>query len=384
MKRVAFAACAAVVVLAGCAVGRKCAERSASAPRDFGTTKFGERARLYTLKGDGALTLEVTDFGGRLVRCLAPDREGKTADVTLGWNTVGEYETLGFSMGTLIGRYGNRIADGKFSLDGKVWQFPVNETSPSPRHCNLHSGPVGWDAKVWKVSEYNGKRLVLTLVSPDGDMGFPGTVTMKVTYSVLSGNVWRIEYEATADSPTVINPTHHSYWNLAGEASGNVLGQMLKVNADKYTQTDAGLIPTKDAPVDGTGFDFRKPRAIGAMARWMASQESLRPMDNWYDHNFFLRGKTGEMKQAATMRDPVSGRKMEVWTTEPCMQIYGAQNMDGTMPAKEAGKKLVKCAGMALETQHAPDSPNRPDFPSTVLRPGERFKSRTEYRFFAE
>ena len=349
--------------------------------KPFGTTKFGEKASLYTLKSPDGLTLEITDFGGRLVRCWAPDREGKMADVTLGWNTVGEYETLGFSMGTLIGRYGNRIADGKFTLDGKVWQLPVNETTPAPRHCNLHGGPDGWDVKVWKASEYDGKRLVLTLVSPDGDMGFPGTVTVKVTYTVLPKNIWRVEYEATTDKPTVINPTHHSYWNLAGEASGTVLDQLLMVNADKYSQTDAGLIPTKDAAVDGTGFDFRKARPIGSMADWMAAQESLKPMDNWYDHNFVLNGKVGEMKLAAEMSDPKSGRVLEVMTTEPCMQMYGAQNMTTELPAKEKGKTLCQFAGVALETQHYPDSPNRPDFPSTVLRPGETFRSTTEYRF---
>ena len=372
MKKTSLIALAALV--AGC-----CCNTDDVKP--FGMTKFGEKASLYTLKSPDGLTLEITDFGGRLVRCWAPDRDGKLADVTLGWNTVGEYETLGFSTGTLIGRYGNRIADGKFTLDGKVWQLPINETNPVPRHCNLHGGPDGWDSKVWKASEYDGKRLVLTLVSPDGDMGFPGTVTMKVTYSVLPKNVWRIEYEATTDKPTVINPTHHSYWNLAGEASGNVLGQLLMVNADKYTQTDAGLIPTKDAAVDGTGFDFRKPRPIGSMAEWMAAQESLKPMDNWYDHNFVLNGAPGETKLAAEMSDPKSGRVLELWTTEPCMQMYGAQNMTTELPAKEKGKNLCQFAGVALETQHYPDSPNHPEFPSTVLRPGETFRSVTEYRF---
>lgn len=368
-----------VIALAAAIAG--CCDCEQSKVRPFGQTKSGEKAALYTLKGDGDLKLEVTDFGGRVVRCWAPDRSGKLADVTLGWNTVGEYETLGFSVGTLIGRYGNRIANGKFALDGKTYDLPVNETKPAPRHCTLHGGTAGWNAKVWKVAEYDGKRIVLTLVSPDGDMGFPGKVEMKVTYSVLPGNVWRIEYDATTDKPTVINPTHHSYWNLAGEASGSVLSQLLMVNADKYTQTDAGLIPTKDASVEGTGFDFRKARPIGSMSDWMAAQESLKPMDNWYDHNFVLNGKAGELKLACEMSDPKSGRVLEIWTTEPCMQMYGAQNMTTNLPAKEAGKTLCQFAGVALETQHYPDSPNRPDFPSTVLRPGEKFHSVTEYRF---
>ena len=363
--------------------------------RIWGNTKFSghETAVLYTIRGAGGLTLEVSNYGGRLVRCLAPDRDGKLADVTLGWNTVEEYEKNGFSMGTLIGRYANRIANGRFRLDGWDYQLPVNETKPAPRYCNLHGGPDGWDTKVWKVERVFSDKgdttnytagVVFSLVSPDGDMGFPGTVTCKVTYKVLPDNTWVIDYEATTDKPTVLNLTHHSYWNLAGEASGNVLEQELEVFADTYTRTDDGLIPVKDEPVAGTGFDFTTMRKIGAKADWMKAQPGLKCTDNWYDHNFVLRGKTGELKPAATMRDPKSGRKLEIWTTEPCMQMYGAQNMDGTMNAKAAGRKLQQYAGVALETQHYPDSPNHPGFPSTVLRPGETFRSRTEYRFSAE
>ena len=376
------------VVVAGLFAGCWC-DCKCSAPRavDWGTTKFGEAAHLYTIQAGGDLTLVVSDFGGRLVKCFAPDRNGKAADVTLGWNTVGEYEALGFSMGTLIGRFGNRIKDGKFSIDGTEYQLALNETKPAPRHCNLHAGPDGWDTKVWKAEPFKKghaeKGVVFTLVSPDGDMGFPGTVTAKVTYTVR-GNTWRVDYEATTDKPTVINLTHHSYWNMAGEASGNVLKQNLQIFADQYTQTDAGLIPTQNAAVEGTGFDFREMRPIDAKADWMAAQASLACTDNWYDHNFVLNGKMGELHPAATMEDPVSGRRVEVWTTEPCMQMYGAQNMTTDLPAKEAGKTLCQFAGMALETQHYPDSPNRPDFPTTVLRPGETFRSTTEYRFSAK
>ena len=368
----------AVALVSGCA-SIDCAVSAGARP--FGVTKFGEKASLYTLKSDGGLVLEVTDFGGRVVKCLAPGRDGKLADVTLGWNTVEEYETLGFSVGALIGRYGNRIAEGKFALDGKTYKLPINEASPSPRFCNLHGGPVGWDAMVWKVSEADSSHIVLNHHSPSGDMGFPGAVDMKVTYKVLPGNVWRIDYEATTDAPTVLNPTHHTYWNLAGEASGGVLAQNIMINADKYTQTDDGLIPTGDASVEGTGFDFRKSRPIGSMSAWMAAEPSLKAMDNWYDHNFVLNGRNGEMKLACEMSDPKSGRVMEIWTTEPCMQMYGAQNMTTALPAKEKGKTLCQYAGVALETQHYPDSPNRPDFPTTVLRPGQVFRSTTEYRF---
>ena len=286
MKTLAIASAA---LLSGCA----CTCQGPCAPKDFGTTKGGEKARLYTLEGRDGLRLEVSDYGGRLVRCWAPDRKGALADVTLGWNSAGEYGMYGFSMGTLIGRYGNRIRDGKFTLDGREVVLPVNETTPPPRHCNLHGGPDGWDSKVWKVESAAKDRIVLSLVSPDGDMGFPGTVKAKVAYSVLPGNVWRIEYEAETDKPTVLNLTHHSYWNLAGEASGNVLGQLLKINADRFTQTDAGLIPTTDAPVAGTGMDFREARPIGAKAGLMEAEKAFAPMDNWYDHNFVLNGKTG-------------------------------------------------------------------------------------------
>ena len=359
---------------------------AAPSKRPFGKLSDGTETTLYTLRGAGGLTIEVADYGGRLVRCYAPDRFGNLADVTLGWNTAAEYERNGFSMGTLIGRFGNRIRDGRFTLDGKAYQLPISEDKP-PRHNNLHGGPDGWDTKVWQARPFvegDVVGLVLSIVSPDGDMGFPGTVNCKVTYRVLPTNAWTIDYEATTDKPTVLNLTHHSYWNLAGEASGDVLKQELQLFADSYTQTDAGLIPTRNAPVKGTGFDFTALRPIGARAAWMAAQPANWPMDGWYDHNFVLRGKPGELRPAATMRDPVSGRRLEIWTTEPCLQMYGAQNMDGTLAAKAAGRTLPQFAGVALETQHYPDSPNRPDFPSTVLRPGETFKSRTEYRFSAE
>ncbi len=355
--------------------------------RPFGKLANGKEAKLYRLRGAGGLILDVTDWGGRLVRCYAPDKYGNLADVTLGWNTVEEYEKNGFSMGTLIGRYGNRIKDGKFKLDGVEYTLPINEdkqTEFTKRHNCIHGGAGGWDKQVWsaRILRMNAVPVLeLTYVSKDGEMGFPGTVTCKVTYRVLPNNTWTIDYEATTDKATVLNLTHHTYWNLAGEASGCVLGQELQIFADEYTQTDAGLIPTKNAPVKGTGFDFTQLRAIGAEAEWVKDEKSLAAMGNWYDHNFVLRGENGKLKQACTMRDPASGRRMEIWTTEPCMQMYGAQNMTTALNAKAAGAHLCPRAGVALETQHFPDSPNHPEFPSTVLRPGETFRSHTEYRF---
>lgn len=362
---------------------RAAAKASRLAGKPFGKLSDGREAHLYRLQGRGGLILDVSDYGGRLVRCYAPDKFGNLADVTLGWNTPAEYETGGFSMGTLIGRYGNRIADGKFTLDGQTYQLPINEDKGA-RHCNLHAGPDGWDKKIWTVKNVTPASIELEYISKDGEMGFPGTVTCKVTYRVRPNNTWAIDYEATTDKPTVLNLTHHSYWNLAGEGSGDVLKQELQIFANEYTQTTAGLIPTKNAKVQGTGFDFTEMRAIGAKSDMMAADDSTKPMDNWYDHNFVLSGPAGKLKHACTMRDPASGRKMEIWTTEPCMQMYGAQNMTDAVAAKAAGKKYCKCAGVALETQHYPDSPNHPEFPTTVLRPGETFKSHTEYRFSAE
>ena len=356
--------------------------------KPWGKLADGTEVHIYRLQGPDGLILDVSDYGGRVVRCYAPDKYGNLADVTLGWNTPAEYEKLGFSMGTLIGRYGNRIADGKFTLDGKEYQLPINEdkkTEATQRHCNLHGGPEGWDKKVWKAMPMSSRgpaqTIAFSYVSADGEMGFPGKVTCRVIYRVMTNNVWSIEYYATTDKPTVLNLTHHSYWNLAGESSGNVLGQELQIFADQYTTTNPGLIPLTNACVKATGFDFTTPRPIGAKADLMKADKSLACTDNWYDHNFVLRGENGKLKQAVFMRDPVSGRTMEIWTTEPCMQMYGAQNMTDEIPAKAAGKHLCQYAGVALETQHAPDSPNRPDFPSTVLRPGERFHSSTEYRF---
>ena len=376
-----------LVVTAAC-MAASCVQAavSVSGPRSFGKLADGREAHVWRIDSGNGLILDVSDYGGRLIRAYAPDRYGNLADVTLGWNTAAEYEANGYSMGTLIGRFANRIAHGKFTLDGVPYQLAVNEQTET-RHCNLHSGPKGWDSQIWKVQPYSAEQeagLVLAYISKDGEMGFPGTVTATITYRVTTDNRWIIDYEATTDKPTVINLTHHSYWNLAGEASGDVRNQELQIFADMYTKTDAGLIPTVNAPVEGTGLDFRQMRPINSWVNRMAEEKAFAAMDNWYDHNFVLRGKMGELRPAAIMYDPVSGRKLEVHTTEPGMQMYGAQNMTSDLPAKAAGKRLCPFAGMALETQHFPDSPNHPEFPTTVLRPGEIFKSRTQYHFTAQ
>ena len=361
--------------------------RTATA-KPFGKLADGRETKIWRLQNaSGGLILDVTDYGGRVVRVYTQDKFGNLADITLGFNCASDYEKYGMSMGTLIGRFGNRIKDGKFTLDGKEYELSVNETTPEPRHCTLHGGVSGWDKKIWNVKPFRSGPAVgleLTCESEDGEMGFPGKMSCKVVYTVLPDNRWRIDYEATTDKPTVVNLTHHSYWNLAGEASGSVLGQELQIFADRYTKTDDGLIPTGHEPVKDTGFDFTELRRVDAKADWMKAQDWLKCTGNWYDHNFVLRGKAGELKQAVLMKDPVSGRKMEIWTTEPCIQMYGAQNASESIPAKYAGRTLTACCGLALETQHAPDSPNHEpddDWPTTVLRPGETFRSTTEYRF---
>ena len=355
--------------------------------KPFGKLSDGRETKIWRLRGTGGLTLDVTDYGGRVVRVYAPDRYGNMADVTIGFNSAAEYEKYRMSVGTLIGRYGNRIKDGKFSIDGTEYQLALNETNPPPRHSNIHGGPDGWSSKIWKARPFRNGPIVglaLECVSEDGDMGFPGKMVCKVKYTVYPDNRWRIDYEATTDKPTVLNLTHHSYWNLAGEASGDVLGQEIQIFADRFTKTDDALIPVSHEPVKGTGFDFTELRRVDAMADWMKAQDWLKCTDNWYDHNFVLRGKAGEFKKAAFMKDPVSGRTMEIWTTEPCIQMYCAQNASEALPAKTPGRRLCKCCGVALETQHAPDSPNHEpsdDWPTTILRPGEVFRSTTEYRF---
>ena len=377
---------ASALLTASIAASAIAADASIAAKRPFGTLSDGRECHSWRVTGAGGLIADFTDYGGRLVRVYAPDRNGNLADVTIGWNSAGEYEKYGFCAGALIGRFGNRIKDGRFVLDGKTYQLAVNENTKG-RHCNLHSGPKGWDAQIWKARPFiNGDSagIEFSYTCEDGEMGFPGKLPAKVTYTLTPENAIRVEYSATTDKTTVFNPTHHPYWNLAGESSGTVLDQELQIFADEYTKTDKGLIPTVNAPVKGTGFDFTALRPIGALADLMKADASLAPMDNWYDHNFVLRKDPRKLRPAAKMRDPKSGRTLEVWTVEPGLQFYGAQNMTTELPAKAAGKTLCQFGGIALETQHFPDSPNRPDFPSTVLRPGEKFYSVTEYRFAAE
>jgi aldose 1-epimerase len=337
----------------------------------WGHTAEGAAVAIYTLTG-GQVEVSVMSFGAYLVGVRAPDRAGKMADVVLGCGALQEYlRTPNPHLGAVVGRYGNRIAQGRFSIDGKTFHIPLNN-GPNA----LHGGPVGFDRYVWQAEEIqNG--VEFTHMSPDGDMGFPGTLTAKVRYT-LDGNTLRIDYSATTDKPTVVNLTNHAYFNLRGDGIGDILGHRMELNADRFTPVNANMIPTGElASVAGTPLDFRKPEAIGA--RIGDDNEQLK-LAAGYDHNFVINGQAGTMRLAAIASDPESGRKLTVETTEPGVQFYTGNFLDGSF-ASGHGTKYVKRSGFCLETQHFPDSPNHANFPSTVLRPGETYHTTTAFTF---
>ncbi|MPY65357.1 galactose mutarotase [Deinococcus sp. SDU3-2] len=346
--------------------------------REWGRTPQGEAVTLYTLSLPSGIKASLTNYGGVLVRLLTPDRDGKLDDIVLGYDSPEPYldrATASF-FGALIGRFGNRIAGGRFSLDGHAYQLARNN-GPNA----LHGGERGFDQRLWQgeasVGE-DGPQVVFTRVSPDGEEGYPSTLSVRVTYALRPEGALQIDYEATTDAPTVLNLTNHSYWNLSGDAQRDILGHELTVAADLFTPVDETLIPTGERrAVAGTPFDFRTAQPIGA--RVDADDEQLR-FAGGYDHNFVLRGGEGP---AAMLHDPVSGRWLTVHTDQPGMQFYSGNFLDGSLVGK-GGRRYGHRWAVCLETQHFPDSPNQPDFPSTVLRPGERFTSRTVYSFLAD
>jgi aldose 1-epimerase len=342
--------------------------------KSFGRTDAGE-AFLFTLSREGAPTVAITNQGGFIVAIVAKDRAGKPADVALGYKDFDGYVRGKDFLGCLVGRYANRIAKGEFTLDGKKHTLAKNN-GPNA----LHGGPGGFHSRLWTarvVSAPDGEALELTYVSRDGEEGYPGTMTAKVVYSLRADGGLVIDYSATTDAPTIVNLTNHAYFNLAGEGEGTILGHELQLESDRFTPVDATLIPTGEMkPVEGTPFDFRKATAIGA--RIDAADEQLK-RGLGYDHNFVLRGKSGELRQVARVVEPKSGRALEVLTTEPGIQFYSGNFLDGSITGK-SGKPYVKRGGFCLETQHYPDSPNRPEWPSVVLRPGQTYRHTTVYR----
>jgi aldose 1-epimerase len=342
--------------------------------KPFGKMPDGRPVELFTITS-GKFSVSITDYGARVVAILAPDRTGKVANVVLGYDSAAGYEADKKTyFGAIVGRYGNRIAHGKFSIDGHQYQVPTNDGANS-----LHGGTVGFDQLLWTPKQLpNG--VEMTLVSKDGDMGFPGTLTAHVTYTV-EGDSLHIAYAATTTKPTVVNLTNHTYFNLAGEGSGLILGQEMMLNADGFTPVDSGLIPTGELkPVVGTPFDFRKPTAIGA--RIGLDNEQLK-LGGGYDHNWILNGVNGKMKLAAKAYDPASGRVLTVTTTEPGVQFYSGNFLAAAAPGHE-GHSYPKRSGFCLETQHFPDSPNHANFPSTLLKPGQTMHSETTFTFSVE
>ncbi len=379
--------CVAAGVAAGCC-SNKGAETKMSGTvepsvtvKPFGKTKDGQQVQQYTLTGAGGVVMDVIDYGGKVVRLYTPDRSGQKKDITLGFNDVSGYETLDPYFGSLIGRYGNRIANGRFELDGKTYTLPTNNT-PGGIPCSLHGGNRGFDAHVWQsepLKEGDRVGVKFSLTSPDGDQGYPGTLKVTVRYWLTADNVWRIEYEATTDKATPVNLTQHLYFNFKGEAEGTILDHELTLFADHMTPVNKGLIPTGEiASVKGTPFDFTTPWTIGA--RINTPDDQLR-FGGGYDHNWVLNSAGGKLAPAAALYEKTTGRYMEVWTTEPGIQFYCGNFLTDQVPSKQSGKHLCYRGGLALETQHYPDSPNQPGFPSTILRPDAVYKTVTEYRF---
>ncbi len=342
----------------------------------FGVMPEGGTADLYTLTANRGFEARITNYGGIVVSLFAPDRNGKMSDVVLGYDTLAEYIQNNPYFGCIVGRYGNRIADGKFVLNG-IWYTLAQNNGKN----HLHGGIKGFDKVLWDADASlgeTGPSLRLTYLSPDGEEGYPGNLSVAVTYTVTDADELRIDYEATADMPTAVNLTHHSYFNLAGADAGTILGHELTINADAFTPIDHTLIPTGEIrSVKGTPLDFTQPAIIGDR---IDEEYDQLVFGLGYDHNWALNKSGEELSFAARVREPVSGRVMETYTTEPGIQFYSGNFLDGSIVGKK-GKKYCKRDGFCLETQHYPDSPNKPNFPSTTLRPGQTYKTTTIHKF---
>jgi aldose 1-epimerase len=335
---------------------------------------------VYKLRNSHGVETQITNYGGIVISLKVPDRQGKFDDVVLGFNSAQDYVKRNDPyLGAIIGRYGNRIAKGRFTLNGVEYKLAVNNGEN-----HLHGGIKGFDKVVWtgrQIRTKAGPAVVLTYLSKDSEEGYPGNLRVRVVYTLTNKNELKIDYSATTDKDTVINLTHHSYFNLMGEGNGDILNHQLTINADRFVPTDAGSIPTGELrKVAGTPFDFLQFTAIGA--RINQDDEQLK-LGNGYDHTFVINGAPGKLRLAATARETSSGRVMEVWTTEPGMQLYTGNFLDGSLTGK-SGKPYARRSGFCLETQHYPDSPNQPSFPTTTLKKGATYKSTTIYRFITQ
>ncbi len=342
----------------------------------FGTTQDGQKVDLYTLTNANGLIAKITNYGGTVTELWVPDRNGRLGDIVLGFDNVSDYEALSPYFGCLIGRYGNRIGNAAFMLDGKQYSLTPNDGINT-----LHGGAKGFDKRVWDaepVMTAEGPALKLHYLSQDMEEGYPGNLDVTVTYTLTNNDELAIHYEAVTDKATIVNLTNHNYYNLAGHGNGDILGHILMINADTFTPVDSGLIPTGEIrPVAGTPMDFTEPTAIGARINKDTTQLKY---GKGYDHNWVLNQEGDDMSLAAKVYEPTTGRVMKIHTTEPAIQFYAGNFLDGTITGKD-GKAYKHRYAFCLETQHYPDSPNKPEFPSTVLRPGETYETTTVHTF---
>ncbi|QTL97348.1 galactose-1-epimerase [Iocasia frigidifontis] len=348
--------------------------------KPFGILKDGKEVFLYRLSNENGVQLEVINYGGIIKSLFVPDARGKFSDIVLGYNRLADYEKDPAHFGAVVGRYGNRIAGGEFVLDNKKYSLALNN-QPGGKACHLHGGERGFDKIVWDAEPIihdNAAGLRLHYLSRDGEEGYPGNLDVNINYLLTNENTLRIEYQGETDQATPINLTQHSYFNLKGEGEGDILGHFAYINADNYTPVDEGLIPTGEiAGVSDTPFDFRKTKKI---VEDINQADQQLEYGGGYDHNYVLNGESGELTIAAQVYDEESRRQLEVWTTEPGMQFYTGNALDGSLVGKK-GKAYQKNSGFCLETQHYPDSPNQDNFPDTILRPGEKYQTITEFRF---
>src|SRR5260221_278447 len=366
-----------VAVSAHLAVGQSASATPRGATKGaFGKLPDGTPVDVYTLRNAHGLEVRVITYGGIITSLRTPDRNGTFGDIVLGYDSLSSYLHESPYFGAIVGRYANRIAKGQFTLDGKTYQVPINNGPNS-----LHGGERGFDKVVWRATSFDrptGVGVVLTYLSPDGDQGYPGAVRARVTYTLTDKDELAVEYHATSDKATPINLSQHSYFNLTADPRNDILGHVLSLEADRYTPVDGTLIPTgAPAPVEGTPFDFRTPTAIGA--RIAANDEQLR-RGGGYDHNFVLNRATSGLTHAARVEEPTHGRTLDIYTTEAGIQFYSGNFLDGSLHGK-SGVTYAYRTGFCLETQHFPDSPNEPSFPSTILRPGGTYASRTVFAF---
>ena len=373
------------IYLAGCASILKSGSNGTITAAPFGNMPDGTPVKIYTLRNAKGAEARIMTYGGIVQKLVMPDKNGHYADVVNGFDTLDGYTNPKYVgacpyFGALIGRYGNRIGGGTFTLEGKTYTLPQND------HGNtLHGGLIGFDKVVWTVVKADvgpeGPRLVLSYLSKDGEQGFPGNLNVTATYTLTDDNALKLVFTATTDKPTVLNLTHHSYFNLAGQGNGDILGYLVYINANQTTTVDSKLIPTGAfADVTGTPFDFRTPTAIGARIN---DPDKILQYGPGYDHNWVINKPLGQFGLMARVVDPASGRVMEVWSDQPGLQFYAGNFLDGTLTGKD-GKVYQRRSAFCMEPQHYPDSPNHPNFPSTELKPGETYHNTIEYKFSVE